>query len=212
MIKGCIFDMDGTLLDSMKFWIDCGKNFVLKNNLVPEEGLSKKLFCMSLNDGNAYLQKKYFPDSSAEEVGKGVAAEIADAYKYSVEPKSGARELLERLYTKKIKCALATATPRNLFEPAFERLGLTKYFSVILTCPELNTHKDVPRIYEKSAQLLGTHPGETAVFEDALFAATTAARAGFYTVGVFDELSADDSFEMKKICNEYLKTPGDFVI
>ena len=178
MIKGCIFDMDGTLLDSMKFWIDCGKNFVLKNNLVPEEGLSKKLFCMSLNDGNAYLQKKYFPDSSAEEVGKGVAAEIADAYKYSVEPKSGARELLERLYTKKIKCALATATPRNLFEPAFERLGLTKYFSVILTCPELNTHKDVPLIYEKSAQLLGTHPGETAVFEDALFAATTAAHAG----------------------------------
>lgn len=212
MIKACIFDMDGTLLDSMKFWIDCGKNFVLKNNLIPEEGLSKKLFSLSLEDGNKYLHKNYFPNLTIQQIGEGVISEIADSYKYKIELKDGALEFLEELYQKKIPCALATATPRELFEPAFKRLNLEKYFSVILTCPELNTHKDVPLIYEKAAEILNTKPEETAIFEDALYAAITAKRAGFFTVGVFDECSSNDSEKIKKICDLYLKTLKDFKI
>ena len=68
IIRGAVFDLDGTLLDSMNFWKDCGKDFVRAHGIEPEDGLSEKLYRMSMAQGAHYLKQTYFPSATEEEI------------------------------------------------------------------------------------------------------------------------------------------------
>ena len=186
IIRGAVFDLDGTLLDSMDFWKDCGKDFVRAHGIEPEEGLSEKLYRMSMAQGALYLKQTYFPSASEEEIGKGIEQVLQDDYAKHIQLKDGAQETLDFLSSRGIPCALATATPEQLFRPALTRLNIESYFCAVLTCPALNTSKEMPLIYQKAAELLKTAPEETVVFEDALIPIRTAYEAGFFTAGVYD--------------------------
>ena len=95
------------------------------------------------------------------------------------------------------------SSDKTHIKKAFERLGILKYFTDIVTCSQIGKGKTSPDIYIACADKLGTAPSETLVFEDAVFAAETAHKAGFKTVGVYDESSRNDKNRIKAVCDYY---------
>ena len=125
--------------------------------------------------------------------------------------KAGAWELLECLKAKDVPMTVASSTDRYLLEGAFERLDLGRFFEGIISCGELETTKSDPLIFSKAAEMIGTPPEDTWVFEDGLYAIKTAHEAGFKTVAVFDELSKEDYGEMTELADIHVNRLDEFI-
>lgn len=210
MIKGAIFDVDGTLLDSMCIWDDAGARYLKRLDIMPEPNLGNILFPMSIEEGAAYLKAHYHLTRSEEEIKKGVLDTVQYFYFYEAPLKEGSIEFLKALYKKNIPMVLATTSEREHIEAAFRRLHINSYFQKIFTCSEIGTSKRQPLIYHKALEYLGTRPGETYVFEDVLYAIQTAKNAGFRTVGIYDSSSYKDQEYIKKESDIYLRNLTEF--
>lgn len=198
MIKAAIFDVDGTLFDSMPFWMNAGKNFLQSLGSTTTEDLGNVLLSMSLEEGAEYLVKNYLPNMTASEVLGGIVDVMNDAYKNLIPLKKGAKNLLKKLSQNNIPVAIATATDRSLLEVALKRLEISEYINQIFTCSECKTTKSVPDIYLKACDALGATSEQTVVFEDTLLAVSTACDAGFIVAAVKDLASAKDYEQIKE--------------
>ena len=212
MIKGAIFDVDGVLLDSMGIWDDLGARYLRSLGRIPEEGLNKILFSMSMEQGAEYLNEHYGLNKSVKETVDGIGKMLEDYYFYEVLLKPGAKEILEFLKSKSIKMAAATSSPRMHIEKALSRNGLLGYIDKIYTTGEVGVSKHSPDIYNLAADFLKTKSEETLVFEDSLYALKTAKEAGFVTVGVFDEKGESNQAELENQADLYLKKLDDFIV
>ena len=124
MIKSAIFDVDGTLLDSMKIWDDAGERYLSSVGKTAENGLSEKLCDMSLTEGAEYMKKQYALSFSTDEIVSGVLKIIEDFYFYEVGLKNDAKEILQFLESNNIKMIIATSSDKTHIKKAFERLGI----------------------------------------------------------------------------------------
>lgn len=212
MIKGIIFDADGTLLDSMHIWQDLGKRYLKSLGLIPEDNLNEVLFPMTLEESSKYLKNKYSINKSSNEIKKDILKMIDDFYYYEVQLKNGVLSYLEYLYDNNIEMVIATTSDRSQIEKAFERLDILKYFKCIFTCSELKTSKREGLIYLKAKELLNYKTNEILVFEDVLYALKTAKQLGFITVGVEDESSKNKQEEIKNITDYYITDFKNFKI
>ena len=205
MIKGAIFDVDGTLLDSMEIWEDVGVRYLNSIGIEAEPDLGTVLFTMSIQEGAAYVKEHYHLSQEPEEIEQGVLDIISNYYKKTTLLKSGAKELLEKLDKHNIPMTVASSNNKKEIEMAFERLGIAKYFDRIFTCEEVGAGKTKPDIYLRAAEYLGTRPEETVVFEDVIHAIRTAKQAGFQVVGIYDETSKDDQEEVRREADWYCR-------
>jgi len=210
MIRGAIFDMDGTLLDTMPFWDDVGKIYLKGLGVQAEPSLGKKLFCMTMGQTAEYLKHTYSLSLTPEEIIEGINGTVREFYQKRAALKANVPEFLKQLTERNIKLVLATVTERKLAEAALSRCGILNDFDFMITDAEAGEGKDRPDIYLNAAEKIGTAPMETLVFEDALYAAKTAKAAGFCTVGVYDEVSRDDQQKLQNICNYYIRNFRDF--
>lgn len=186
MLKGAIFDFDGTLFDSMFVWDIAGEAYLRSVGIEPEEDLQKVLKAMSLRQSCVYIREKYDILLTVEEIMDGINRTVEAFYFYTVLPKRGAIAFLEQMKTRGIKMCIATATDRCHAEAALKRCGMDKFFTGIFTCTDVGYGKDSPVIFEKALEHLQTSKEETFVFEDAYHAAKTAKDNGFTTVAVYD--------------------------
>lgn len=212
MIKGVIFDIDGVLLDSMGIWDDLGARYLRSLGKIPEEGLNKILFSMSMEQGAEYLNEHYGLNKNVKETVDGIGRMLEDYYFYEVLLKPGAKEVLKYLKSKRIKTAAATSSPRTHIEKALSRNGVLEYIGNIYTTGEVGVSKHSPDIYNFTADYLKTKPEETLVFEDSLYALKTAKEAGFVTVGVYDEKGESNQEGLKNLADLYLKKLDDFIV
>ena len=210
-IEGAIFDMDGTLLDSMPVWEHVSEKYLARNGIKAEENLSEILFSLSMEQGAAYIKKTYQLEQNLEEIVAGVNAIAAEAYETSIPLKKGAAELLEKLAERGIKMAVATSTDRPLAEAALKRTGIYDYFEQIFTCTEVGAGKVRPDIFDAARNKLGSRKCATWVFEDAQYAIETARAAGYRTVGIYDERSKKVQSQIAEAADIYLENIGDFL-
>ncbi|WP_373211861.1 HAD family hydrolase [Ruminococcus sp. 5_1_39BFAA] len=210
-MRGAIFDVDGTLLDSMPIWMDAGARYLKALGLVPEEGLGDKLFSMTMTEGADYLNHAYGLQKEPSRIITEINAIVEEFYFGEAPLKPGAMELLGQMRAAGMKLSVATSTDHHLIEGAFRRLGILEYFSGIFTCSQVGAGKDKPLIYEMAAQAMGTAPAETCVLEDALHALVTAKKAGFFTIGIYDEASAAKQEELQKEADLYGKSLSDIL-
>ena len=187
MRKGAVFDVDGTLLDSMPIWEDAPSGFLAGFGIKAPADLGRIMFRMSLDEGASYLKANYLPQLSEQEIKDGVSGVVRDFYFFRAQPKPGAGEFLEHMRRQDIPMYVATTGRRELVRAAFERLGFDRYFDGVITCEEVGAGKSSPKIYLEAARRMGSEPDETYVFEDVIHAIRTANRAGFVTVGLYDK-------------------------
>ena len=185
-IRGAIFDVDGTLLDSMFIWDTIGEAYLRSIGYQPKENLNETFKNMSLHQAARYYQTEYGVTQSIDEIMDGVNAMLERYYRFEVPLKPGVAELLERLRQDGVKLCIATATDRHLVEAALDRCGVLSCFGEIFTCNEVGHGKDEPDIFEVALRFLGTRREETLVFDDALYAVRTAKEAGFPVAAVYD--------------------------
>ena len=205
-LRGAIFDMDGTLLDSMQVWENAGEDYLRTLGCVPEEGVGELMKSMSLQQAALYCRERYALPLSVEEIMAGVNGRVEDFYRHQARLKPGAADLLRALDRRGVGMCLATATDLHLVEAALERCGARKYFSALFTCTQVGAGKDTPLIFRRCAQAMHTSPANTFVFEDSLYAARTARAAGFPVIGVYDDSARADEAAMRQLCTGYV--PG----
>ena len=186
MLKGLIFDFDGTLFDSMFIWDTAGESYLRSIGKEPKADLQKVLKPMSLLQSAQYIREKYDIPLSVEDIMDGVNRTVEDFYFHTVEPKPGVIDFLEELHRRNIKMCIATATDRYQVEAALQRCKMRHFFSEIFTCTEVGSGKDRPDIFRKAMEHLQTNRSNTAVVEDAYHAAFTAKQDAFMVVGVYD--------------------------
>jgi HAD superfamily hydrolase (TIGR01509 family) len=202
--QGAIFDMDGTLIDSMPIWDTLGETYLRRRGIVPPPGLRELLRPMSLPEAAQYFRVEFGIPDPVDEVLSQFDTLICDQYRNKVGLKPGVLPFLQRLRSQGVRMCIATATGCELAETALRRLGIADFFEFILTCADVGSGKSNPAIFSRALELLGTHIDSTIVFEDALHAIHTAKQAGFTVVGVFDLSAADDAAEISKLADGYI--------
>ena len=211
MIKGAIFDLDGTLLDSMFIWDTIGEEYLRSLGKEPHEDLKETFMTLTLEEAAEYYREHYGVTLSVKEIVDGVNAMVEQTYRTKVTLKPGIAEYLAWLKENGVRMCVATVTDRYLVEETLERLGVRHYFSEIFTCAEVGFGKDKPVIYQKALEHLGTEKSDTYVFEDMLFALNTAKTDGFPTVGVYDR-HEEHQDELKELSDYYIRDFTDPIL
>ncbi len=185
--KGYIFDLDGTLFDSMGLWAEVYRTALRRFGVeeVPADYI-REVNCRSVTGGALYTAERFGLPASAEDVIAVWKSIAGDAYASTVELKEGAAELLASLRAAGKKIGIATALDESLALPCFRRHGIPDVVHSFSTVAEAGKDKNFPDVYLLECEKLGLKPEECAVIEDSITGASTAAKAGFFTVGVTD--------------------------
>lgn len=211
MLKGAIFDFDGTLVDSMFIWDTIGEDYLRSLGKKPHEDLKETFMTLTLEEAAEYYRTHYGVTLSVKEIVDGVNTMVEGIYRTRVALKQGVADFLAQLKDNGTRMCIATVTDRYLVEETLDRLGLLQYFSEIFTCAEVGYGKDKPIIYRKALEHLDTAKNETYVFEDSLFALKTAKVDGFTTVGVYDR-HENRQDNLKNLADYYIVDFADPVL
>ena len=203
-ITGAIFDMDGTLLNSMDYWALVADEYLQTVGISSGEDTSRCFLENGMKAWHTYCVEKLGLTASFDEAKRGIYDLMDEKYDTVIDVKEGAREMLDALLAKGVKMCLATATDRASVEKILKRLGIEKYFSRIFTSGEVGAGKREPKIYQVALEYLGTDKETTYVFEDAIYAMRTAYGAGFCVVGVYDKNVYATEDEVRANCHVYL--------
>ena len=203
-LKYAIFDLDGTLLDSLPVWDNLGVNMLRSLGYDPDPALGKQLKIMTMTDGAQLCKDLFQMPQSIEEIIALVEDQAQLAYRTVIGTKPCVPAFLERLKAADIPMFIATNTRRDLVEDGLRRNGLAHYFEGILTCPEVGEgKKEGPAVYEQSLLRLGGTKENTVVFEDAIHPIRTAKKAGFRVAAIYDPSSEGDHEEIRELAEVY---------
>ncbi len=205
MIKGVIFDLDGTLIDSMKIWYNIDREFLRENGILnPPEDISERMKKMSIDESSQYFIDFFGLDLTKEYVIKRIEELVRVQYEQFIPLKPHVIEALDMLDEKNIPYGVATATYSSLAEAVLKRCGIFGRFRFLLTDIEYPMGKKCPDIFLGGAERLDCRPDEVLVIEDSLHCIETAVGAGFVTAGVYDEAAEVDKQRIAEISDHYL--------
>lgn len=187
--KYAIFDMDGTLIDSMVFWKNLATEYLTSKGIlqIPADIL-EQIKPMTMSESAALFRREFGLTGDVE---AQMNEMMEDHYRNDIPLKPGVWEYLENLHRQGVRMCVASATAEHLMESCLTRLGVRQYFEYLLSCETVGAGKRSPLVYQEAARRLGVVPGQIAVYEDALYAVQTAKAAGFHVVGVYDDSAAD---------------------
>lgn len=181
---GVIFDLDGTLLDSMSVWHNVAERYLESLSVPHESGLSDRIARMSFAEGAQYIKDRYLPHYTVRQIEEDVTAIIEREYRENIPLKDGAEELLKLLSSSGIPMCVATSNSKRLACLALDRLGIYNLFASVITSDDVSLGKDSPEIYLEAVRRMGTDISNTWVVEDAPHAIATAKGAGFRVAAV----------------------------
>jgi HAD superfamily hydrolase (TIGR01509 family) len=201
-MKACIFDLDGTLLDSMGVWEKIDHEFFKKRGFAAPADYKDAVAALSFPETAAYTIKRFSLTDSVEDLMQEWKDIAEYAYGNTVPLKPGAKEYLSSLRERGAKLAIATSSTPALYEPALLRHGIFGWFDAICTSEEAGRGKSYPDVFLLAAKKLGVQPCDCVVFEDILTAVQTAKNAGFSVYGVYDKSSEADWEQIKQIADK----------
>ncbi len=202
--EGYIFDLDGTLLDSMEVWQKIYARPFQDVGMSMPKNLLEKINHLSLSDSAVFTAENTGIPLTPRELAEKWVKTARWTYAHDIELKEGAYELLEKLHSTGKRLGIATATPRGIFEPCLERHGIADFFMSATSVDEVPRGKGFPDIYREEASRLGLFSGDCLVFEDSHMGAQGAKDGGFQVVGVYDKQSAKFAKQMQKTCDKYV--------
>ena len=207
MIKGVIFDLDGTLIDSMKIWTKIDRKLLRENgveNIPPD--ISDRVRKMTIEESAQYFINEFRLKCTNEYIIKRIEELVRIEYEENIPLKPYAAEFLDYLDEKKIPYGVTTATYKGLAEAVLKRCGIWEQMRFLLTGVEYPLGKNFPDIFLGGAERLGAEPEEVLVAEDSLHCIETAAKAGFITAGVYDEVSWNEQSLIADTADYYVRS------
>ena len=201
-ISGAVFDVDGTLVDSLGYWEllwrEIGKRYKNDESFVPDSKVEKEIRTLPLDKAMEYMHTSCAVGKDGHELFILADDMLRRYYEDIVELKPGAYELLSALHERGIPMCIASASSVELLTVIIKKFDLSEFFGEIFSCADIGKGKEFPDVFIMARDYLGTSPEETWVFEDSATAIETAHNAGFKTVGVYDKHSAS---QQKKVCD-----------
>lgn len=178
-----IFDVDGTILDSMEVWNTLASQYVQSLGMVPEKNLDEIVSDMSLEQSATYLKNHYKINKQEERIISEVLNFISDFYEYEVNLMPGFKEFISHYDSINV---IGTSCDEELVKIALNILAVLNYFEDIITCSKVNKSKNDPDFYLACAQVLKQRPEDIVVFEDADYCIDVARKVGFKVIKIKD--------------------------
>lgn len=204
-MKGYIFDLDGTLLDSMAIWNVLSIHFLERFNKVPQENLIEQLKSLSLQEAAMLLKEQYHLNQSISQIQEEFYQQLEKEYK-TVTLKEGVLLFLKKCFQQNIPMYLLTANHSQLTHSILQQLNIKDYFQSIITSDDsLYTKRDVT-IYQWAAETINLSIEQCIVVEDALHAIKTAKKSGAYVKAIYDQENEKDWQEICQIADVHYRS------
>lgn len=205
-IKAVIFDLDGTLVDSMWVWSQIDIDFLGQYGLKVPAGLQNDLEGMSFTETAIYFKNRFSLSESVEEIKKIWQDMAMDAYCKTVPLKPGAKDFITYLKEKNIRLAVASSNSYDLIDAVLKSHGIRRCFEAIITSCQVHKGKPAPDVYLEAARQLGTEPSACLVFEDIIPGILPGKNAGMKVCAVDDRYSRPQEKEKKETADYFITT------
>jgi len=196
-IQAVIFDLDGTLIDSMWMWRQIDIDYLARHGHELPADLQDSIEGMSFSETAVYFKERFSLSDSLEVIKADWNQMAYDIYVNEVPLKPGVLEFLQYLKRKGIKTGIATSNSRELLLAVLESLGITEYFDELHTSCEVTRGKPAPDIYLLVAKTLGVTPEHCLVFEDIIQGIQAGKAAGMRVCAVKDAFSVKQEEEKR---------------
>lgn len=204
--RAAMFDMDGTVLRTMRYWRLSTVELLLGRNIIPAPEEMARVFSSSSRALSAQILQKHGVQMEAQEILHELEGYMHRHYLYDATPKPRVKEYLEKLRRSGVRMCLGTAAPKASAQAALTRLGLIDFFDFITDQYEQGMRKDNPEFFRRVARRMETDAGEMCVFEDALYSIRTAKALGCPVIAIEDDAQAADREEIMRLADCYVRS------
>lgn len=201
-VAAVIFDLDGSLVDSMWMWRAIDEEYLARYDIRMPDDLQAELAGRSIQETAVYFKQRFGISDPEETMLRDWNAMALDKYCHQVPLKQGAGALLARCRSCGILLGVATSNSRVLTEAALSANGVADCFGAVVTGDEVTEGKPDPGIFLAAAGILGIHPERCLVFEDVVWGIQAARRAGMHVISVYDAQAAEQEETKKKLADQ----------
>lgn len=210
-IKAVIFDLDGTLVDSMWVWEQIDIDFLKSKGYTPPEDLKDAITHLTFTQTAEYFKNRFNLSDSIDEIKNTWHNMAYNFYSSKVFIKEGVVPFFEKLKSLNIKIGLATSSSVVLLEATLKNNGIYDLFDAITVTDEVKKSKENPDVYLLAAKKLNVSPENCVVFEDIIAAVRGAKLAGMKVVGVYDKASDDQKEILIETCDKYIHSYNELL-
>lgn len=204
MFSGAIFDIDGTILDTMGVWKEITLNFLLDKGIVPTEKEMDNYRDLSMEETMRYTKEQFNLPESVEELKVGFEKLSREKYINEVPAKPYVKEYMEKLKSEGVKIGVATSGYPELWQHALKRLGMLHLIDGFALTSETGVNKSHPDVYLLAAERIGVEPSRCMVFEDIVSGIIGAKKGGMMATAIYDDLNKAQTEEFKKLADRYI--------
>ncbi|WP_129600862.1 HAD family hydrolase [Anaerophilus nitritogenes] len=204
-IEAVIFDLDGTLVDSMWIWKQIDIEYLGKRGLTLPDGLQKEVEGMSFTETANYFKERFHLQESIEEIKAEWMDMTKDYYANQIPTKNGVYTFLMKLKNKGIKMGIGTSNDKELVNLVLQKNNIMDFFETIRTSCEVQRGKPHPDVFLKVAYDLGVEPKNCLVFEDTYAGVLAAKRAGMKVYAIADESSFAYKQDISNLADYYIE-------
>ena len=205
-MEAAIFDLDGTIVDSMWLWSSLADRFLLSMGIEPPAGgFFRRFRKMTLDESCQYMQENFDIGRDASEIKRGIEELIAVHYREKFKPKPHVLEILEEFRDRQIRMVLATASYESMANIVLERYSIGDYFEFVQTVDNTGLKKSGPEFFQLIIDRLDIEPESIWAFEDALHCIESAKRCNLNIVAIEDESASADRERIKEIADIYIE-------
>lgn len=203
-MKGAIFDVDGTILDSMSVWEKVCEDFFAMHGRIIDDETKFKIKEMQLEESFPYLIDLWSLDIDVTDSINTMREMIKNEYEKNIPAKPYVCEYIKKLHNDGVKIAIATSSYKELLEGAFKRLGIWDLIDAFAFSTEVGCDKSNPDVYLLSSQRIGVSPEDCLVYEDIVAGIKGAKKGGFKTCAVYDKTNEQETDILKEAADIYI--------
>lgn len=210
-IKTCLFDLDGTLVDSMWMWGEIDREYLARYGLSCPDGIEREIEGMSFTETATYFKNKFELPDEVDKIKSDWEEMSVDKYKYEVKLKKGVYDFLNYIKRNGIKTGIATSNGRRMVDAVLESLNIKKYFDTVVTGCDVKKGKPSPDIYLRAADILSSDVKSCLVFEDVPAGIMAGKAAGMRVYAVEDDFSLHLKEEKIRLADGYIVDYRDII-